>query len=99
LKVLSSDRFAQIVAASRRNYDFVIMDSPPVLHVADAVVLAKLCQHIIFIVQAGRLPNGLVNEATRRFDQQDRAKMLTLLTRVRPSHSDRRDYYSGYAAS
>ena len=35
-------------------YDFVVLDSPPALHVADSAVLAKLCQHIVFIVQAGR---------------------------------------------
>ena len=43
------------------------------------------------------MPGGLVGEATRRFPEEDRAKMFTLLTRVRPSHLDKRDYYSGYA--
>ena len=32
-----------------------MLDSPPVLHVADPVLLAKLCQHVIFIVEAGRV--------------------------------------------
>ena len=96
IRALSSDRFEQLLTATRRVYDFVILDSPPVLHVADPVLLAKLCQHVIFIVEAGRVPGEQVGEATRRFPAEDRSKMVTLLTRVRPSHLDKRDYYSGY---
>ena len=96
IRSLSSDRFEQLLTASRRAYDFVILDSPPVLHVADPVLLANLCQHVIFIVEAGRVPGEQVGEATRRFPAEDRHKMVTLLTRVRPSHLDKRDYYSGY---
>ena len=97
IRALSSDHFEQLLTASRRAYDFVILDSPPVLHVADPVLLAKFCQHVIFIVEAGRVPGEQVGEATRRFPAEDRAKMFALLTRVRPSHLDKRDYYSGYA--
>jgi capsular exopolysaccharide synthesis family protein len=97
IRALSSNQFEQLLTASRRAYDFVILDSPPVLHVADPVLMANLCQHIIFIVAAGRVPRVQVGEAVRRFPTEDRAKMFTLLTRVRPSHLDKRDYYSGYA--
>jgi hypothetical protein len=96
IRALSSDHFEQLLTVSKRAYDFVILDSPPVLHVADPVLLANLCQHVIFIVEAGRVPDEQVGEATRRFPQEDRSKMVTLLTRVRPSHLDKRDYYSGY---
>ena len=82
VKVLSCDRFKQLLTASRQAYDFVILDSPPVLHVADPVLIASLCQHIVFIVEAGRVPGELVAEATRRFTEEDRVKMFTLLTRV-----------------
>jgi hypothetical protein len=67
--------------------------------VADAVVLATLCQHVIFIVQAGRLHNQLVGEATRRFAEDDRIKIVTVLTRVPRSRLDGRDYYSGYVGA
>ena len=97
IRALSSDHFEQLLTAGRRAYDFVILDSPPVLHVADPVLLAKLCQYVIFIVAAGRVPGEQVGEATRRFPAEDRPKMFTLLTRVRPSHLDKRDFYSGYA--
>jgi succinoglycan biosynthesis transport protein ExoP len=97
VKLLSSPQFKQLVEMAREQYDFVIMDSPPVLHVADPVMLAEYCQRILFIVQAERIPTELVTEATRRFSEEDRGKIIVLLTRVRPSLLDMRDYYSGYS--
>ena len=98
MKIVSSDRFQSLLSMAKSCYDFVVLDSPPALHVADLVVLAKLCQHIVFIVQAGRLPNEMVAEAIRRFSQEDQTKMVTLLTRARKSHINYQGYYSAYGA-
>ena len=57
-----------------KTYDFVILDSPPVLRVADPILMASACQFIIFVVEAGRVAAGLVNEATQRFSATDRAR-------------------------
>ena len=45
--------FDHLVANGKQHYDFVIVDSPPVLHVADPIMLAKWCQRILFIIQSG----------------------------------------------
>ena len=96
LWTLSSPPFKQLLATCKMHYDFIIMDSPPSLHVADPVVLAKLCDHIVFIVQAGRLPTKLVVEALRRFPDEECVKIVALLTRVRRNNMDHCGYYSGY---
>jgi polysaccharide biosynthesis transport protein len=98
MRALSSGRFRELLATSRRSYDFVILDSAPVLHVADPILLAGLCQHVVFVVEAGRLPATLVGEALQRFSEADRAKISTLLTRARSNQLSRQDYYSGYAS-
>jgi capsular exopolysaccharide synthesis family protein len=97
MRYFASDEFRQLLALGRHEYDFVILDSAPVLHVADPVLLAKLCHYVIFVVEAGRVSGDLVAEAIRRFPEADRNKIYTLLTRVRSTHLDKRDYYSGYA--
>jgi capsular exopolysaccharide synthesis family protein len=95
-KVLLSKEFEQLLTASKQIYDFVILDSPPVLHVVDPVLLANQSDYIVFVVEAGRVPGDLVGEATRRFTDAERGRMLTILTGVQPNKMDRRDYYSGY---
>jgi succinoglycan biosynthesis transport protein ExoP len=95
-KVILSESFKMLLEESKKTYDFVILDSPPVLHVADPVLLAKLCEYIVFIVESGRVSSDLVAEATRRFTDEERSRMLTMLTHVKPNKMDKRDYYSGY---
>jgi capsular exopolysaccharide synthesis family protein len=99
LVALSSDRFKDILHQGKQSYDFVIIDSAPVLRVADPTLLASLCQHIVFIVQSRRASNELVAAAVQRFSPQDRDKILTLLTRVRAGDLSLHDYYSGYAGA
>jgi capsular exopolysaccharide synthesis family protein len=96
LKILASDALPILVEEARRNYDFVILDGPPVLQVVDPILLAKMCQHIMFIVQAGHLSIDMVVEAMHRFDELDRPKMHTVLTRVHRRLVDHHGSYGGY---
>jgi capsular exopolysaccharide synthesis family protein len=96
MRVLSSDEFKALLIEAKRSYDFVVLDSPPVLRVTDAVIMASLCQHVLFIVGAGRVPGDAVGKAVNRFALEDRSKIITLLTRVRPGDMDKSDYFGGY---
>ena len=99
VRALSSDQFKNFLDHCTQSYDFVILDSAPVLHVVDSVLLASLCQHVVFIVEAGRLSSELVGAAIQRFAKEDRGKIFTLLTRVRAGDLDARDYFRGYASA
>ncbi|WP_428485842.1 GumC family protein [Rhodopila sp.] len=96
MAALSSAAFSILLMDARREYNFVVLDSPPVLRVADTMIMAELCQHILFIVRSNYLASGLISEATRRFAETDRLKIFTLLTGVRPNHLQRGDYFGGY---
>lgn len=98
VRALTANRFAEMLERYKATYDLIIIDSPPVLHVIDAIMVAKQCDHVLFVVQSDRMSVAQVSEATHRFPKDDRAKVLTILNRVRGHSLDRRDYYSGYAA-
>jgi receptor protein-tyrosine kinase len=96
VSAMNSQHLARLIEESRVLYDFVILDSPPVLRVADPLLLAQYCQHVLFIVRAGFMSPDLVSQATQRFPDADRKKVRTMLVRVSPSEIDRGDYYGGY---
>jgi succinoglycan biosynthesis transport protein ExoP len=96
ISLILSDRFANLVENSRAQYDFVLLDSPPVLRVADALLIASLCEHVLYVVQADRLPGAVVEEATRRFAGTDRDKLLGLVVRADSRNLTLGDYYGGY---
>lgn len=51
--LLSSSEMAGFVNRFRNLFDVIIIDSPPILDVADAQVLANLCDGILLVVRSG----------------------------------------------
>jgi len=64
-ELLGSDRMVQLLK-SFRNYDFVIIDSPPVNVVADPLVLSSLVDGVLLVVEANRTGRNIVVQAQAR---------------------------------
>ncbi|MBI0436044.1 polysaccharide biosynthesis tyrosine autokinase [Roseomonas sp. KE0001] len=97
--LIESRQFAELINRARREYHLVILDSPPIMRVADAVVLAQHSDAVLFAVGWERTSRTVVMEAMRRLPRSMRARMATVLTRVRPGRLDPLGYYEGYAKS
>ncbi len=65
-ELVSSVRMREALASLRSRYDFVIIDTPPVLPVTDAVVLAREADAVVLVVRGHGTPSGLVREARDR---------------------------------
>ena len=50
----------------RANYDYVVLDTPPVGPVADSAVIASLADKTLFICVPGRTPRDIVGETVRQ---------------------------------
>lgn len=66
-ELIGSERMATLVKTLQARYDFVLIDSPPVLPVVDAMLLHKLASGLVMVVAAGR---------TRKRDLQQAAKFF-----------------------
>jgi len=55
-ELLGSEAMRQLLLTQRENYDYIIIDAPPVLAVTDAPVLAMISDIVILIMEAGRVP-------------------------------------------
>jgi succinoglycan biosynthesis transport protein ExoP len=56
-ELLSSERFDRLLADAKENFDIILIDSPPVLAVADAPILASKCSAVLFVIGA-EMTNG-----------------------------------------
>jgi polysaccharide biosynthesis transport protein len=72
-ELLGTPRMAELVNQWRAEYDFVVIDTPPVLSVTDAVVLAPLCDAVVLVARS---------RVTKR-QSLHRARSLFLRTRTR----------------
>lgn len=55
-ELLGSEAMSQLLRTQRGNYDYILIDAPPVLAVTDAPVLAMISDIVILIMEAGRVP-------------------------------------------
>lgn len=96
VEALQSPAIGRLIADAGALYDMVIIDSPPVMHVVDALILAKFADIILFAVACGTTTGNMVAEALRRFPREIRPRISTVLTRVPQSEEAWRGYYTGY---
>ena len=62
-KLLASPRLSELIEDARRRYDFVIVDSAPVLGVSDSLVVGKLVDHLLMVVHWAKTPVDSVHDA------------------------------------
>jgi len=74
-ELLSSPRMQRLLEELRREYDFIILDTPPVNMVIDAVVLAPQCDGVLFVIRANRSERGAVIHAVEQLEYS-KAKLL-----------------------
>lgn len=59
-ELLASGRMQKLLTSLRERYDYIILDSPPVDLVADAVALSSVCDGVLFVVRATQSERGAV---------------------------------------
>jgi capsular exopolysaccharide synthesis family protein len=68
-ELLSGMRAQQIFSTLRELFDLVLIDSPPVLPVTDAVVLSKIVDATVLVVAAGQTSRGDLQRAAEKLGQ------------------------------
>jgi succinoglycan biosynthesis transport protein ExoP len=68
-ELLQSPAMAELLAAVRKQFDFVVVDCPPVLGLADCLAVLPLVDAILLVVQAGKTRGGAILEVGDRLDR------------------------------
>jgi capsular exopolysaccharide synthesis family protein len=74
-EILSSNRMAELIDQWREEYDYVIIDSPPILMVSDALGVASRADGTVMVVRAGLTRKKAI---TRSFELLSRSKIRIL---------------------
>jgi capsular exopolysaccharide synthesis family protein len=93
--VFASDRFAELIAEMRGRYDFVYIDTPPVLAVPDARVIAQHADAVLYCVKWDSTDRGAVESGLDLFAQANVKVTGLALTRANPRKISRYGF-SGY---
>lgn len=63
-KLLSSRRLGELIAAFEESYDLVVVDTPPVLGIVDAMLAASFCSGVLMVGRIGQVTRSELNQAT-----------------------------------
>lgn len=78
--LLESKQMEHLFAALRRNYEFVIVDLPPVMVVSDAMILNKCLDGYLLTVRLKKTKHRNVEDAVRTMQFADMKILGTVLT-------------------
>jgi succinoglycan biosynthesis transport protein ExoP len=68
-ELLRSPRFEQLLQDARASYDFVILDTPPLMPVCDAAVLSRFVDGLLVVVAAHETTRAQLGEALSLLDE------------------------------
>jgi len=80
--LLATGRFQSILAEAPKHFNFVIVDGPPVLCLADAPSLAAMCNGVLLVVEAGRTRTPAVVAGINRLEESGAQVVGALLTKA-----------------
>jgi capsular exopolysaccharide synthesis family protein len=103
-ELLGSQRMQDLITRWRYEYDFIVLDGPPVLPVTDAVLVARQCDAVLLVARHGITRKKSVERGYRAIREQTPVGVVlgTVLNAVPGRSSDFSDYYgyhgnAGYA--
>ena len=85
-ELLSSKRMKSFIDELRERYDFVVMDSPPVISVADAAIIASRVDGTIFVSRSGFVPRHLCLQAKNALESVNGKVVGCVLNSVHSQH-------------
>lgn len=68
VQLLSSPQMSSMIKKLKREYDHVIIDTPPVVELADAGILGAQSDDVILIARMSRTPSTLIRQAIRTLE-------------------------------
>ena len=67
-RVLRSPRLEQLLQSARQQFDYIVIDTPPLLPVFDSALLSRIVDGLLVVVAANQTPRKLLGEALNLVD-------------------------------
>lgn len=74
--LLHTSSYPALVNAVKESFDWILIDSPPVMAVSDAVYLRQHADATLLVVRAGHTPQTAVDESVRQLGRQNIAAIV-----------------------
>jgi Mrp family chromosome partitioning ATPase len=84
-----------LLSQCEEHFAHVIVDGPPVLGIADSIVLCNQVENSVFVIESGKTRKGQAKAALKRLQQAGVSPLGVILTKIDAYH-DLYGYHSYY---
>ncbi len=96
LGILSSSQMRNVITELKARYDYVFFDSPPIMGVSDASILASAVDMTLQVIQYRRYPQPMNIRAKQMVEKVGGNLVGIVLNNINMSQDESYYYYSGY---
>jgi capsular exopolysaccharide synthesis family protein len=96
MNILGSAPMKDMVAELKQRYDYVFFDSPPIMGVSDAAILASEIDMVVQVIQYRRYPQPMNIRAKQMIEKVGGTLIGIVLNNINMSQDESYYYYSGY---
>jgi len=96
LGILNSAQMREFIQKAKERYDFVFFDSPPIMGVSDASILASEVDMALLVIQYRKYPQVMTVRAKQMVEKVGGNLLGVVLNNINISQDSYYYYYSGY---
>jgi len=96
MNILGSGPMKEMIGELKQRYDFIFFDSPPIMGVSDAAVLASEVDMVVQVIQYRRYPQPMNVRAKQLIEKVGGNLIGIVLNNINMSQDESYYYYSGY---
>lgn len=95
-ELLGSSRMKTLVEQMKKEYEYVIFDTPPLISVSDGAILASQADGVLMVVRPGKLKGEIARRTKELLERIGTPVLGCVFNCVEPSHRDYYYYYNYY---
>lgn len=92
-ELLEDTLFRDLIVHARKEYDYVLIDTPPMADLIDGAVIARLCDGVILVIESGNV-SFHVEQGIKKQLEKSGCRILGAVLNKQPL--DKHGYYSRY---
>jgi succinoglycan biosynthesis transport protein ExoP len=97
-ELIGSKKMEETLRTLKTRYDFVLLDSPPVIPVSDAVDLSTMVDGVVLVVRGQQTPKHLAKAAVAQLNNSHSTILGVVLNRIDIRSADYAEYYRYYVS-
>ncbi|MBO4263213.1 MAG: polysaccharide biosynthesis tyrosine autokinase [Bacteroidales bacterium] len=96
-ELIGDEQFAELLKELRDQYDFILVDCPPIDIVADTQIISEIADRTVFLIRSGLMERSMLKELNEIYEQERFKNMAMVLNgTIEGSTLSRSRYGYGY---